>query len=408
MLPPTPVPIPSAPENHAANMPPPLRASAVESAATKVGFWANQWPLMFITLMVGLSVTVWLILVQEKLYRGRVRMEVHQSAIPADPKMGPGIAAELEIIDSQALPEMVKSMGLAKRWNLADDTDALAKLKPMVQVQQERRTNIICMDVFSPKPFEAPSLANGLATAYAKVRNAKAKNTSSIERAELDAERKQQEARLEEAWAKILAFMKTHPLLDAGSADPSGMPKADAAKSLRELQIEASIKRLKAQVDWLDKWTTLEDGLSRLDAVGYDPAVMKSLRAGGRFVIQQDRDFHAALEQATANLRQKITENQTALDAASEQPLTEEEQKDEDAYRTIADEYFKQRNLAERLLERAVDVTMPSMPLKWLENAHPSAEVFRPKTMKLAGMGAATSVLLGLALGLMRAGRQVV
>lgn len=163
------------------------------------GLVRRRWGLMSITFMVGFITTVMAMSLLERVHESRVLVEILAESPATTPHY---VENQFRILSSrQNLLNVVHNKGLTKRWSLGNDDNAAAdKLARMLVTQLEPGTDLVSINVRSPKMEEAAELANTVADSYEERALDQIKNHAerrvNILQAEIDHEEKTLEANL--------------------------------------------------------------------------------------------------------------------------------------------------------------------------------------------------------------------
>ena len=204
-----------------------MREQLAETKMHALDYWQvirNRWGTILLTFLLVCLAAMIIISLLEKKHVGRVKLQVHHDSKDGvfSKEMGgmsnTWLETEFKIITSrETYNRVVRTKGLAKRWNLGNDENAAVdKLSRMVETNEERGTDLIAIEVYSPKAEEAAELANAVAEAYEERRKdyekGRSENAVNMLQMELDS----QEKKVEEKRVNMLTLMKKYNIIDFG------------------------------------------------------------------------------------------------------------------------------------------------------------------------------------------------
>lgn len=431
-----------------------MREQLTESKMHALDYWQvirNRWGTILLTfLLVCLSAMI-IISLLEKKHIGRVRLQVQQasqgSTVFNRNQMGSSgqwLETEFKIITArETMLRVVRKLGLAKKWNLGtDENTAIAKLTGMVETSEERGTDIISIEVYSPKPDEAAELANAVADAYEDRRKEteKGRSESAINMLamELDDQRKQVDSKRIE----MIRLMKQFGIIDfsgmsgwvgaennvSNSDQPTYIQARQHQEDFRrevtnlELQLNAllAIKDRDRLIEYAGtlniEGMSIKETLPKFRAMQLEVGFLKDGGLGDKHprviaargqVESMGKQLTQAVESFKDTIRTRIDIAKASLKAL--ETSTEAKEKDllgdksrHAEYLTAKKEYEQQflllQQMQEHILKQKVDLEMPMMPIVRHENAVQSNEVVRPNTQLLLAVGAGIGLVLGIVL----------
>jgi len=187
-------------------------------------------------------------------YAGKVLLEIERSsATEADSAAGSSAAlsrSEREIITAkETLDHVIDKLGLLKKWDLGSDKNAAySRLKSMVEADEDRKTNLVRIVVYSTDKVEAKELANAIAEAYLKRRYCLEQQRIDRSLAALDSTRNAQELTVKRAYATLQELIERHQLHDLRPLHPyRGHVEYQQAKDEFALQFEILQKVMQQQ-----------------------------------------------------------------------------------------------------------------------------------------------------------------
>lgn len=120
---------------------------------------------------------------------------------------------------------VIKRLALDTKWNMVPDA-AAARLERMIEVEQERGTEIVIVIAWSDEAEEAANIANGVREAYAERRGEMEEERFRRLSTLMTEQIKTQENAVEQARLEMLELQKKHNIGDL-SQPSSGQPPAD-------------------------------------------------------------------------------------------------------------------------------------------------------------------------------------
>ena len=430
-----------------------MREQITESKMHALDYWQvvrNRWGTILLTfLLVCLSAMI-IISLLEKKHIGRVRIQVqHDSQGTVFNKnyvggSGNWLETEFKIITArETMLRVVRKLGLAKKWNLGtDENTTIAKLTGMVETSEERGTDIIAIEVYSPKPDEAAELANAVADAYEERRKEteKGRSESAINMLamELDDQRKQVDSKRIE----MIRIMKQYNIIDfsgmsgwIGAENSVANPDQGTYTSARqhqedfrrevsnlELQLNAllAIKEQDRLIEYAGtlniEGMSIKETLPKFRAMQLEVGFLKDGGLGDKHprviaargqVENMSKQLTRAVESFKDTIQTRIDIAKASLQALEESTGKSEEKLVGDKsrhaeYLTAKKEYEQQflllQQMQEHILKQKVDLEMPMMPVVRHENAFQSNEVVRPNTQMLLAVGSMVGLVLGIVL----------
>jgi hypothetical protein len=367
-------------------------------------------------------------------YIGRVKLEVNP---PTAAVVGKWKETEFKIITASAtLQAVVEKLALDREWNLSASA-ALERLSGMVEVQEERDSDLLVIEIYSPDPSEASRLANAVADAYEERKKAQEKAKTATALAPHQAELEAQERRLDEKRAKMLAVMKKYDLKDpasfpnlssewrgeagkpAANSDPLSAGKDGAARAyLDNLLAEDGLARRIRQTEDRLQNAASEDLLDSADASDLGSKYVEAnqrldslLRSGldarhpkvqaaraelddlkQLLIAEAKQKLEASLSKDRRNLedvrKSLINEPEHSPEEAKAEEYLHAKHDYEDVFREVGD-------LRERKLKEMVDLMIPPQIVRSRENAFPASVPARLSKISLFGT-AGGFVLLSL------------
>ena len=157
-----------------------------------------------------------------------------------------------EITGTETLDPVIDKLGLVQRWNLPNRDEAYQRLRDIVDVDNERGTDLFSITASSDDPKEAADIANTVAQTYAERRNELEKERINTAIATIDNTRRKQEERVEAARSKmkeLIARNKVVDFLPLGSLSAQSPPAGEAMH--RELDVQAKVADAKERLDAL-------------------------------------------------------------------------------------------------------------------------------------------------------------
>ncbi len=384
LSPPPPVPTPPV------AVPPPRSRARGCTAAASISFGV-------LLLVFAAATFAWSILAPKK-YVARALIEV-EGLHPGDPDT---VTEYRAMTSRQVLGEVVKTLDLAKRWNVSSPDEAYQRLEEMIDADEERGTDLFRLTVYSTDRREAPELANAVAHAYANHKKAQTKERH--EKAFEQAQRrlKEQQARVDAAREKMMALVERYKIVDL---DPSGTKRGQGdVKPTDTLRQDAAriIAKKEAEIRSLSEKLAAVEGKTGEDLVSsgatsglIDPGnsvylqylngrtSLQSLRDEGRGprhpdVVAMEKRVAGQMEVLVAmfeSLRKNLEDNLRAAQAMVTHLRKLTDEKDADSaserakyleYLKARDDYWLQMELLEKMIEEQVKtpliLSMPKLP----------------------------------------------
>ena len=431
-----------------------MREQLAETKMHALDYWQvirNRWGTILLTFLLVCLAAMIIISLLEKKHVGRVKLQVHHDSKDAvfGKDMGgmsnTWLETEFKIITSrETYNRVVRTKGLAKRWNLGNDENAAVdKLSRMVETNEERGTDLIAIEVYSPKAEEAAELANAVAEAYEERRKdyekGRSENAVNMLQMELDS----QEKKVEEKRVNMLTLMKKYNIIDFGGIHSmfnsmtgtvdNGEDISYKQMASRMAEYEQEVGKLKSQLKALRDIEDQDELIEQASTMNLEGPTLKeflprfhtsnleldSAKAGGLgnkhpkviALKGQVEDLKNILAEAVKALKKsldtKVEIAEAGLDSLkNKKDGTQTELVGEKArqseYLMAKREYEQQfallNEMREHILKQKVDLEMPLQPVQRHETAYPSPEVARPNTQLLLGIGAGIGLILGLVL----------
>jgi hypothetical protein len=143
-----------------------------------------------------------------------------RSPLPADIPSGPNqefFATQLEVITApETLKQVAKKLGLAERWKVQSQDQAIRRLRKMVRATAATGSNLIRVTAQSQDRKEAAELAEEVANAYIERRKKLDQQRVDLVHVTLFQSRKGQELVVEKARTKMIEFVQ-----QLGISDPA-------------------------------------------------------------------------------------------------------------------------------------------------------------------------------------------
>jgi capsular exopolysaccharide synthesis family protein len=406
----------------------------------------NRWGTILLTFLLVLLASLIIVNLLEKKHRGRVTMQVQSNA--KDTPFGHGqsytsgawLETEFKIITSrETLIRVVRSLGLTKRQGWPqDENQAVDKLMFMVEPHEERGTELIAIEVYSPSPQEAAMLANAVADAYEGRRKDQMSEKAEKALDTLDKEIEDIEQSVDEKRVRMLGIAKKYNILDNGGLgswmgkvdDPSqelyGKSLMDAAdlereintkittlNKIKELQHEALLEYFSQE---LNAGVTLKEMIPKRHGFKLEHDFLRSSGLGPNHpkvlgLKAQIDELDRILAQAVVGFRQKLETDiqimQATLaerkDAVGKEKTTNMDMKAQHSEYLLAKREYEQQfqllnDMREHILKERVNHVMPMAPIVRHEQAIEDPNVARPHMSLLLSIGACVGLILGMVL----------
>ncbi len=431
-----------------------MREPIAEVKMHALDYWQvirNRWGTILLTFLLVCLAALIIVNLLEKKHVGRVKLQVHTKSMDGVFNKDFGgtsatwLETEFKIITSrETLLHVVRGKALAKRWNLGnDDNAAVDRLSRMVETNEERGTDLITIEVYSPKMDEAAELANAVSDAYEERRKEYEKSKSEGAVNMLQSELDNQDKKVEEKRVAMLTIMKKYGIIDFNDASGAfhaltggvrnGMETTYIGQQATMAQYENEVGKLKAQLKALGEVADQDQLIEIAASMGLDGPTLKEslpkfhaakielaqLTDGGlgnkhpsvvaaRGQVQNLKvDLTNAVEGLKKSLDTKVQIAEAGLKSMQERNSESQtdlvgEKARQSEYMMAKREYEQQfallNEMNEHILKQRVDLEMPMMPVQRHENAYPSADVARPNMQLLLAIGGVIGLVLGLVL----------
>ncbi len=428
-----------------------MKEQLAEAKMHAVDYWQiirNRWGTILLTFLLVVLAALIVVNLIEKKHMGRAKFQIHADAKEQvfDQKGGFASATWLEtefkiITSRETLLRVVEELQLTKRWGMRDKNEAVDKLGAMVEPNEERGTEMITIEVYSPDAAEAAELANAVKRAYEERRRSYMQDKAAVAINALEREMEEQDRATDEKRRTMITIMKKNKILDMGgySGWHSTLGKVDnetdeiyRVEALDTAKLEHEVNSRTIQLTEMSKL----QGEALIDMVIYNEKMNSQLRE----LLPQRLNLKMELEQATGqglgakhpkvtSLRAQQAELNKTLTSAVDsmkQTLSHEiemmqkvladrktsstntkedmmnKQALESEYIMAKREYEQQLSLAnemrEHIMKEKVDHMMPIAPIQTHEEAFPDNKVARPNIPLLLGIGSVIGLVLGLVL----------
>ncbi len=431
-----------------------MREPITEVKMHALDYWQvvrNRWGTILLTFLLVCLAALIIVNLLEKKHVGRVKMQVHHDAVKSVfDRDGAGVSStwletEFKIITArETLLHVVRTKGLAKRWNLGnDDNAAVDKLTRMVETAEDRGTDLIAIEVYSPKMDEAAELANAVAEAYEERRKDYEKGRSEGAVNMLQMELDSQEKKVEEKRVAMLTLMKKYGIVDFNEAHGAfgalgggvrdGKETTYISQQARMAEYESEVGKLKAQLKALSdiedqdqlieiasgmqlEGITIKESLPKFHQAKIELGAMLDGGLGNKHpnvlaakgqVETLKKDLTNAVVGLKRTLDTKVAIAEVGLKslrASNDSSQTElvGDKARQSEYSMSKREYEQQfallNEMNEHILKQKVDLEMPMLPVQRHENAYPSPEVARPNMQLLLAIGGVIGLVLGMVL----------
>ncbi len=429
-----------------------MREQLTETKMHALDYWQvirNRWGTILLTFLLVLLAALIIVQLLDKKYVGRVKLQVHHDSSKQifEREYGGPTQTFLEtefkkITARETLMRVVRSMNLAKVWNLDNEQQAVDKLTRMVEPAEERGTEIIAIEVYSTKPKEAADLANAVADAYEERRKEQEKKRNEDAVNMLQMELESQERKVEEKRIAMLNIMKKYDIVDlsgiagvfhslTGNVD-NGQTEDYKSMVLSTTKMEQEVATMEAQLNVLKKLEgdQLIEQASTMNIEGLSikefwpkfqnaKLELESLKANGlgnkHPTVMGLRSQVAGLQTILADAVEGVKKSlDSRIDIAKAGLKKVQEMKDGQQSSLVGDkarhseylmakkEYEQQfallNEMREHILKQKVDLQMPMQPIERHENAYENHDVARPNLPLLLGIGACVGLFLGMVL----------
>ena len=431
-----------------------MREQIAESKMHALDYWQvirNRWGTILLTFLLVCLAAMIIISLLEKKHIGRVKLQVHHDSQsgPVFNRNSTGLSGqwletEFKIITArETLLHVVRTLQLTKKWNLGNDENtAVTKLSGMVETSEERGTDMIAIEVYSPKADEAAELANAVADAYEDRRKEYEKHRSEDAINMLAMELDSQEKKVDAKRVDMLGIQKKYGIMDFGgmhgflgmeSTVDDGQEGTIKMARQRSSDYKSQVQKLELQLNALleikdqDKLIeqaasmnmeglTIKDSLPKYRDMQIQVDYLKGSGLGENHIRvkaarDQVKNLSKQLADAVENFKDSLkTQIKIAKDSLK---LLEDSNKDDQdklmgdkgrhsEYLTAKKEYEQQfallNEMREHILKQKVDLEMPMMPIQRHENAYINNDVARPNTQMLLAVGAGIGLVLGIVL----------
>jgi capsular exopolysaccharide synthesis family protein len=435
-----------------------MKEPLAEAKMHALDYWQvirNRWGTILLTFLLVFLAALIIVGLLEKKRVGKVKIQVHHNAskqVFERDFMGQSstwLETEFSIITSrETLRQVVKSQNLVKAWNLGDPENQVAinsaidKLSRMVEPNEERGTELISIEVYSPDKYEAANIANAVADAYEERRKEyeRHRNREAVDMLQMELDN--QEKKVDTQRRAMLTIMEKYGIIDLGAlagnwqgltshvVDGSDQDYVNMVMNTTKAQQE--VTGLEAQLRTLKdlEGDQLIEQASQLNIEGLSVKEFWPKYQGSKLELESmiasglgnkhpkvlgKRSEIAGLKELVANavvgikksLDNKIEMAKASL--ANIQKLKEGRRdslvgdKSRQSEYLIAKREYEQQfsllnDMREHILKQKVDLIMPMQPIERHENAYPSDDVVRPQLTLLLGIGGVVGLILGLVL----------
>lgn len=431
-----------------------MREPIAETKMHALDYWQvvrNRWGTILLSFLLVCLAALIIVNLLEKKYKGTVKIQIHRdlskNIFERDNAGMSSTWLETEfsnITARESLIRVVQKLNLVKRWNLGNEEQAaVGKLKQMIETNEERGTDIIAIDCYSPRPEEAAELANAVAEAYEERRKGYEKGRSEDAVNMLQSELDSQENKVEAKRVRMLDIMKKYDIIDfsgvhgvfnslSGSVDNGSDVTFKQARA-RMAEYEEEVGKLESQLNALKgisdqdelieqaasmrlEGITIQESLPKFHQAKLELGLLKDGGLGDKHpkviaargqVASLSKDLGVAVEGLKKALDTRIQIAKAGLDSLKKR--NEEDQSSlvgdkarQSEYLMSKREYEQQfallNEMREHILKQKVDLQMPMMPVQIHENAYVNREVARPNVQLLLGIGAGIGLILGMVL----------
>lgn len=431
-----------------------MREQLTESKMHALDYWQvirNRWGVILLTFFLVALASLVIIMLMDKKYVGRVRLEVHEIASQSEIFSNDGLGqrtsrnfmeTQFKIITSKEnLKRVAEDKNLKARFQSNTVEDAADKLLGMVETQEERGTDLMTIEVFSTDPVEAAELANAVADNYAKRREDLEKERALSVTQVLESKQNEQEKKAEEARERMLTIQKQFKIVDNNPISMRGFNSGTVSNpdmmnymqgSQRKQEMEMEVKKLETQLNTLmavegekliSNFMTL--GVNDSTITNFYPEFQKTkleldtLLASGfgakhpqiKGLNRKQTETQAILIRAATNYKESLKINIDNIGAqlkevsamvADSKTKNIEDQAGQSLYATAKHEYEMQLELLnemrEHFLKIQVEKGMPRKSIQFHETAQPSPVAVRPNVPLFLMLGCGLGLVLGLVL----------
>lgn len=432
-----------------------MKEPIAESKMHALDYWQvvrNRWGTILLTFLLVCLAALIIVNLLEKKHVGRVKLQVHNESRNGLFERGGGgqsstwLETEFKIITSREnFMNVVHTKGLTKRWNLGnDDNAAVDKLARMVETSEERGTDLIAIEVFSPRMEEAAELANSIADSYEERRIDYDKNKMEKAVNVLQGELDHQEKNVEDKRVAMLQIMKKYNIVDFsgvhggfgnmfGSTVDDGTSESFKGQKAGMVSFENEVNKTEAQLNALreikdqDELIEIASGMG-LEGITIKESLPKFHQAKNELQAMQDgglggqhpaviaergmvenlkKELANAVEGLKKTLDTKVTIARAGLKSLQDSSngaqtglVADKARQSEyfNAKREYEQQFTLLNEMREHILKQRVDLEMPNAPIQRHENAYPSPDVARPNMQLLLSIGGVIGLVLGLVL----------
>ena len=431
-----------------------MKEQLAESKMHALDYWQvirNRWGVILLTFFLVLLASLVIVALLDKKYVGRTSLQVHQSskgtifgedANDQTSRFNQGtnfLETQFKIITSpETLIRVIDKKNLKARWDMSED-EAMAKLKRMIETEEERGTEIINIEVYSVTWDEAAELANAVREAYEERRKETEKDRVGRIVGVLNGKLKTQEEEVEAARIEMMQLMKQYGIVDMnfGSSRNFGGVVGNADTTYAQskssvLDMQTQVATLKANLENLQKVSgesliesamglgikdaTIESFANKYktDRVEYErmtnsgfgrrhPKVIglkKQIQEENRILLAAAENYRSSLSITIKNLEDALKRVEEISKDKQNETVDEKQRSAE--YAQSKSSYEMKLDLLnqmrETFLKTQVNELLPRVPIEIHEIAKPDSTPARPNVPLLLGIGAGLGLILGLIL----------
>lgn len=430
-----------------------MREQITESKMHALDYWQvvrNRWGVILLTFFLITLASLVIIALLDKKYAGMTRFQINQSSAPdvfdtttRDARLtvtGNWLDTQVKTITSRdTLLRVVRTLNLQSAWSLSDD-DAAARLERMIELEQERGTEIVSIIAWSTNATEAANLANEVRKAYEERRKGVEEERSRRQTENMQAQITRQNEAVDKARAHMMKIMETHKIVDLVPLSTGNgttqvvQPGVNSMEEARRAQeaLETDVMKLKTQLENLINLQgdqliagAMELGVQnatiqrvfpeyqsqRAAAISFQKngfgRMHPKMQALAASIAEQRKQLLDAVEIFKSSLKLKIEEAE--MMATGAKGRTEEktadtitERKNQAEYATAKYQYESQllllQNVQEAYMRQKVDDNVTKKPVDILQEAKPEVAPSKPNVMLLLSIGAGLGLVLGLLL----------
>ncbi len=429
-----------------------MKEQLSETKLHALDYWQvirNRWGVILLTFFLISLASLVIIALLDRKFDGRTKFQINTSSAPtvyeSDRALGgstfSGNWFETEvksIMTRETLSRVVKNMNLLSEWGGSEE-EALYKLENMVEVEQERGTDIVSVIAWSTKAPEAMEIANAVREAYQARRIEREEERLNRLKLQVEQKIKSQSDEAEVARQKMNDLAKRYGIVDDFGTNPQGMsvvgnPELNVFRGLVEntsktktevltyqnqlaslLKVEGrdliqSAMALKVEdatiTQQLPKLQEATMDLKRFTALGFGRmhpkirALTGSIADMEALLKKAVEDYRSALKIKLEQAKQMLTDTTDITEV--EKVKTLEARGKQTEYQNEKNNYERNMTLLasmkEHAMKTAVDEGVTRTPIELHEKATVATTPSKPKVTLFLSIGAGLGLLLGVIL----------